>query len=77
MPGLAPRVRKIAISGRLSVTIITKEEAANSDFNLSPARHVQLVGATEGRDLSVLVTELKRLDAESRVVGVEIEVNKN
>ncbi|MBM3524280.1 MAG: XRE family transcriptional regulator, partial [Alphaproteobacteria bacterium] len=45
--------------------VVTNEEAAANDFNLSPSRYVQLDGATlTMRPLGEIIAELSTLDAE-------------
>jgi type I restriction enzyme M protein len=54
------------------VTVLTNEEVANGDFNLSPSRYIASSIVAEVRELSPLVEELNRLDAESRRLGPEL-----
>lgn len=54
-------------------TVITTEEAAANDFNLSPSRYVQLEGASGvTRPLPEIVAELSALDAERAQVDSQL-----
>lgn len=51
------------------VVVITRDQAEEADFNLSPSRWIGQSDAAEHRPLPDLVVELARLDAEAKVVG--------
>ena len=51
------------------IVVITRDQAEEADFNLSPSRWVGQTDAAEHRPLPDLVVELARLDAEAKVVG--------
>ena len=51
------------------VVVITRDQAEEADFNLSPSRWVGQTDAAEHRPLPDLVVELARLDAEAKAVG--------
>jgi type I restriction enzyme M protein len=54
------------------VKIITNEEAAANDFNLSPARYLTLASEGSAREVSVIVTELSKLNDENRKIDAEL-----
>ena len=47
------------------VKVITSEEAAANDYNLSPSRFVVAVDESKSRDLSELIAEIQSLDAKA------------
>lgn len=53
--------------------VITTEQAAQNDFNLSPSRYVQLAGARDAtRPLSEIVAELSALDGERAAIDRQL-----
>ena len=50
------------------VTVITWEQAVKADYNLSPSRWVRQVDEAAQRSISEIITDLQRLDEESRQV---------
>src|SRR6266480_1621958 len=51
------------------VRVITTEDAARSDFNLSPSRHVTNGGQEMHRSLADILVDLENLDAEAAVAA--------
>lgn len=56
-----------AVDGELA--IITKQQAQETDYNLSPSRWVDQAGDKEHRDIPHLIAELARLDERASVVN--------
>lgn len=56
-----------AIDGE--VAVITREQAEEADFNVSPSRWAGQADATEHRPIPELVAELERLDTEALKIG--------
>lgn len=54
-------------------SVITNEEAAEKDFNLSPARFVQSGGDLEFRDLLSIITDLEKAEADSEMIRGELK----
>ncbi len=50
------------------VAVITREQAAKADYNLSPSRWVRQVDETPQRPISEIIAAMQRLDEESRQV---------
>lgn len=50
------------------VAVITKAQAEEADYNLSPSRWVGQSGSAEQRDIKEIVSDLLRLDAETREI---------
>jgi type I restriction enzyme M protein len=50
------------------VAVITREQAAEADYNLSPSRWVGQAEAVDQRPISEIVAEMQRLDDEAREV---------
>ena len=48
------------------VAVITREEAQESDYNLSPSRWVAQADAVDQRPISEIIGEMQRLDKEAR-----------
>lgn len=72
-------VRKVAaafVAGKAIqglVSVITTEEVATNDFNLSPLRYVQVNGAQKvTRSLPDIVAELERIDAERMEINGQL-----
>jgi len=71
-------VRKVADAFLKTVSddgfagVITNEEAAKNDFNLSPSWYVSVGEETAHRDIKTLSDELKRYDKEAADIGVEL-----
>ena len=66
----------VFVKGRVTdgfVNIITADEAARNDFNLSPSRYVAGNATKEAGDLAVLVNELRRLSTEERQISEQLE----
>lgn len=72
-------IRKIAdafVKGEAqesSVTVITKEQAAENDYNLSPSRYLAVNGAQTHREIPDIVTELSRLENEAAEMDAELK----
>ena len=47
------------------VTVITREQAAEADYNLSPSRWVGQADAVDQRPLSEIIADMRRLDEEA------------
>ena len=54
------------------VAVITREQAAEADYNLSPSRWVGHVQAVDQRPVSEIVTEMQRLDEEAREIDASL-----
>ncbi len=50
------------------VAVITREQAVEADYNLSPSRWVGQADAVEQRSIAEILDDLQRLDAESREI---------
>ncbi len=50
------------------VAVITREQAVEADYNLSPSRWVGQAGAVEQRSIAEILDDLQRLDAESHEI---------
>ncbi|MCY4522295.1 MAG: N-6 DNA methylase [Caldilineaceae bacterium] len=50
------------------VAVITREQAAKADYNLSPSRWVRQVDETVQRPISEIVADMQRLDEEARKI---------
>ena len=50
------------------VAVITREQAAKADYNLSPSRWVRPVDETAHRPISEIVADMQRLDEEARKI---------
>ena len=55
------------------VAVITNEEAAGNDFNLSPARYLANGDTKTVRDLPVLIKQLASLTEEARKIDAELQ----
>ena len=54
------------------VTVITREQAANADYNLSPRRWVGQSSDVIQRPLSEIIAEMRRLDDEAREIDARL-----
>ena len=54
------------------VAVITREQAEQADYNLSPSRWVGQVDAVAQRPISEIIAEMQRLDEEARDVDTSI-----
>lgn len=54
------------------VAVLTNDDAAQHDYNLSPSRHVPIGTSTSSRDLRAIVHELQCIDAEAREVDARL-----
>ena len=50
------------------VAVITREQAAEADYNLSPSRWVGQADAVDQRPLSEIIADMRRLDEEAREI---------
>lgn len=55
------------------VTVITNEEAAKSDFNLSPSRYLASADANTARELPEIIRELQALKQEETTISNELD----
>jgi type I restriction enzyme M protein len=46
--------------------VVSAEEIAKNDYNLSPSRYIETAAATEHRDVQTLLNELTKLDGEAK-----------
>jgi type I restriction enzyme M protein len=53
--------------------VVTAEEIAKNDYNLSPSRYIQTAVATEHRDIQNILDELASLDGEARRLDAELK----
>ena len=54
------------------VTVITREQAAEADYNLSPSRWVGQADAVDQRPISEIIADMRRLDEEAREVDASL-----
>lgn len=54
------------------VKVVSTEEIAKNDYNLSPSRYIETAAATEHRDIQVLLNELTKLDTEANQLDGEL-----
>ena len=54
------------------VAVITREQAAVADYNLSPSRWVGQADAVDHRPLSEIIADMQRLDEEAREVDASL-----
>ena len=54
------------------VAVISREQAAEADYNLSPSRWVGQAKAVDQRPIAEIVSEMQRLDEESREVDARL-----
>ena len=54
------------------VAVITREQAEQADYNLSPSRWVGQANAVDQRPISEIVSEMQRLDKESREIDARL-----
>jgi type I restriction enzyme M protein len=55
------------------VKVVSIEDVAKNDYNLSPSRYVETTVPTEHRDIQTLLNELARLDVEARRLDGELK----
>lgn len=55
------------------VKVVSIEEIAKNDHNLSPSRYIETAAATEHQDIQALLNELARLDAEAKRLDGELK----
>ncbi len=72
-------VRKIADAFRAAkdverfIKVVSIEEIAKNDYNLSPSRYIETAAATEHRDVQSLLNELAQLDTKARQLDVDLK----
>ena len=54
------------------VAVITREQAAAADYNLSPSRWVGQANAVDQRPISEIIAEMQRLDEEAREIDASL-----
>ncbi len=54
------------------VAVITREQAAEADYNLSPSRWVGQADAVDQRPISEIIADMRRLDEEAREVDASL-----
>ena len=54
------------------VAIITREQAAEADYNLSPSRWVGQADMVDQRPISDIITDMQRLDGEAREIDLSL-----
>ena len=54
------------------IAVITQEQAAEADYNLSPSRWVGQAAAIDYRPISEIIVDMQRLDEESREVDASL-----
>ena len=54
------------------VAVITREQAAEADYNLSPSRWVGQADAVDQRPIAEIIADMQRLDAEARGVDASL-----
>ena len=54
------------------VAVITREQAAEADYNLSPSRWVWAADAVAQRPIAEIIAEMQRLDDEAREIDVSL-----
>jgi type I restriction enzyme M protein len=57
--------------------VITKEEAKQADYNLSPSRFVSIAEEEEYRSIGEIVEELKRLEVERKIIEEKLSAILN
>ncbi len=55
------------------VKVVSVEEVARNDYNLSPSRYIETAAPTEHRDVQTLLDELAQLDVEARRLDGELK----
>jgi type I restriction enzyme M protein len=53
--------------------VVSVEEIAKNDYNISPSRYIETATPTEHRDVQTLLDELASLDAESKRLDTELK----
>lgn len=72
-------IRKVAESYRAGrdveklVTIVSNQDVAKNDYNLSPSRYVDIAAAVEHRDIQEILDELAGLDAQAQKLDGELK----
>ena len=69
-PIAAAFLKGTAVDGE--VAVITREQAAEADYNLSPSRWVGQVDAVAQRPIAEIIAEMQRLDDEAREIDVSL-----
>ena len=54
------------------IAVITREQAAQADYNLSPSRWVGRTADVDQRPIKAILAEMQRLDAEAREVDASL-----
>ena len=54
------------------VKVVSVEEIAKNDYNLSPSRYIETGAVTEHRDVQTLLDELTKLDGETNTLDAEL-----
>ena len=54
------------------VAVITREQAAEADYNLSPSRWVGQADAVDQRPISEIIADMQRLDTEAREIDTSL-----
>ena len=72
--GLAKIARVVAAGDVVEgfSAVVTTEQVAGNDFNLSPSRYVAEQASAEGRELAAIARELLTQEAEGRALDVEM-----
>lgn len=52
--------------------IVTKEEIEKNDYNLSPSRYIHVSDSEELRDISEIITELRELEDDEKVISEDL-----
>lgn len=55
------------------VKVVTNEEVAKNDYNLSPSRYIETAAATEHRDVQTILDDLAMLNSESKKLDGELK----
>ena len=55
------------------VSIVTNEEAAKNDFNLSPSRYLTPASADTHREIAAITKDLAALEVEAEMIGSELK----
>ena len=54
------------------VAVITREQAAEADYNLSPSRWVGQTDVVDQRPISEIIADMQRLDSEAREIDASL-----
>ena len=55
------------------VKVVSVEEIAENDYNLSPSRYIETAAPTEHRDVQTILDELAKLDGEAKRLDGELK----